>query len=291
MRRPDPSSILYPIALLLVAMFTMHVGATMAKQLFPLVGAPGITAMRLGFGALILLAYFRPWRTPLKRDAWRPLVVYGIVMGIMNSTFYLALQRIPLGIAVALEFTGPLALAVFGSRRLLDLFWVALAVAGLLMLMPWTASQAPLDMIGVALALTAGVCWALYIIYGQKSGAAHGPQAVALGAVVASLFVVPIGITHAGETLLSSHVLLAGLGVAVLSMAVPFTLEMLALGRLSTPTFGMLMSLEPAVGALCGLLLLHEQLGVFQWLGIGAIVIASAGAARAAKGRPVPAVD
>jgi inner membrane transporter RhtA len=287
----DRSSILYSVALLLVAMLSMHIGAVLAKQLFPLVGAPGLTAMRLGFGSLILLAYFRPWRSSLRGRAWRPLIIYGVVMGTMNSTFYLSLERIPLGIAVALEFTGPLALAVLGSRRLLDFFWVVLAVAGLLLLMPWTESQAPLDMVGVALALVAGVCWALYIIYGQKAGAAHGPQAVALGSVIASLFVVPIGISDAGSALFSSQVLLIGLCVAVLSMAIPFTLEMLALGRLSTPTFGMLMSLEPAVGALCGLMFLHEKLSVLQWLAIAAIVIASAGAARAAKGRAVPAVD
>lgn len=285
------SSILYPVLLLVVAMASMHMGAVLAKQLFPLIGAPGLVAMRLGFGTLILLAYFRPWRKPFDRASWKPLVVYGVMMGLMNFTFYQALQRIPLGIAVALEFVGPLAVAVLGSRRLADMCWVALAVAGLLLLMPWTESQAALDMVGVVLALFAGACWGFYIIYGQRAGAAHGPRAVALGACVASCLVVPIGAFDAGATLLSSHVLLMGLGVAVLSMSVPFTLEMLALGRLPAATFGMMMSLEPAVGALFGLIFLQEHLTALQWLAIAAVMVASAGAANSAKGRPVPAVD
>ena len=197
----------------------------------------------------------------------------------------------PLGIAIALEFTGPLGLALLGSRRPRDVAWVALAVAGLLLLVPWSSQQAALDPLGVAYALGAGLCWALYIVFGQKAGADHGPQTVALGAAIAALVAVPWGVLESGMALLAPALLPVGLGVAVLSMALPYSLEMVALTRLPTSTFGMLMSLEPAIGALCGFVFLHEHLGMLQWLAILAVVIASAGAtlgARAASPVPIP---
>ena len=197
----------------------------------------------------------------------------------------------PLGIAIALEFTGPLGLALLGSRRPRDVGWVALAVAGLLLLVPWSSQHAALDPLGVAYALGAGLCWALYIVFGQKAGAGHGPQTVALGAAIAALVAVPWGVLESGMGLLAPALLPMGLGVAALSMALPYSLEMVALTRLPTSTFGMLMSLEPAIGALCGFVFLHEHLGILQWLAILAVVIASAGAtlgARAAPAVPVP---
>jgi inner membrane transporter RhtA len=292
MTAPRPvASVMLPVLLLLIAMFSIQVGASMAKSLFPVVGALGATSLRLGFGTLLLWLVLRPWRMPLRTLPWRMLLGYGISLGAMNSLFYLALQTVPLGIAIALEFTGPLGLALLGSRRPRDVAWVALAVAGLLLLVPWSSQHAALDPLGVAYALGAGLCWALYIVFGQKAGADHGPQAVALGAAIAALVAVPWGVLESGMDLLAPALLPMGLGVAVLSMALPYSLEMVALTRLPTSTFGMLMSLEPAIGALCGFVFLHEHLGVLQWLAILAVVIASAGAtlgARAAPAVPIP---
>ncbi|MGH8061713.1 MAG: threonine/homoserine exporter RhtA [Pseudoxanthomonas sp.] len=292
MADPRPvASVMLPVLLLLVAMFSIQVGASMAKSLFPVVGALGATSLRLGFGTLLLWLVLRPWRMPWRTLPWRMLVGYGISLGVMNSLFYLALQTVPLGIAIALEFTGPLGLALLGSRRPRDVAWVALAVAGLLLLVPWSSQEASLDPLGVAYALGAGLCWALYIVFGQKAGAEHGAQTVALGAAIAALVAVPWGVMESGIALLAPALLPIGLGVAVLSMALPYGLEMIAMTRLPTSTFGMLMSLEPAIGALCGFVFLHEHLGILQWLAILAVVIASAGAtlgARAAPAVPIP---
>ncbi len=271
-----------PVVLLLVAMASIQTGASLAKGLFPAVGAAGATALRLGLATVLLALVFRPWRMRIERRQWPSLLLYGAALGLMNLMFYKALETVPLGIAIALEFTGPLAVALFGSRRLRDVAWVALAVAGLVLLVP-DRGGAALDPAGAAWALGAGVCWALYIVYGQKAGSDHGPQTVALGTLVAAVLVVPFGFAQAGTALLAPALLPVALGVALLSTALPYTLEMVALTRLPVRTFGMLMSLEPAFGALCGLLFLHEQLSALQWLAIGAIIIASAGAALTAR--------
>ncbi len=285
------ASVLLPVSLLIIAMFSIQVGASLAKSLFPIVGAMGATSLRLGFGTLLLWLVLRPWRMPWRTLPWKMLLGYGISLGVMNSLFYLALQTVPLGIAIALEFTGPLGLALLGSRRLRDVGWVVLAVAGLLLLVPWSSQDATLDPVGAAYALGAGVCWALYIVFGQKAGADHGAQTVALGATIAAVVAVPWGVIESGMALLAPALLPVGLAVAALSMALPYSLEMFALTRLPVRTFGMLMSLEPAIGALCGFAFLHEQLGVLQWLAIVAVVVASAGAtlgARAAVAVPMP---
>ncbi|WP_313316327.1 threonine/homoserine exporter RhtA [Stutzerimonas nitrititolerans] len=273
------TALLVPIALLAVAMVSIQSGASLAKNLFPLVGAEGTTALRLVLGAIILSLVMQPWRARLDLRKCRSLLAYGLALGGMNLMFYMSLQRIPLGIAVALEFTGPLALALFSSRRLLDFVWVILAITGLWMLLPTGATQHAIDPGGAALALGAGVCWALYIVFGQKAGAEHGRHTVALGTWVAALLVLPIGVWHAGGDLLSLDLLPIALGVAVLSSALPYSLEMVALTRLPARTFSILMSLEPAVAALCGLAFLGERLLWGQWLAVAAIIVASAGAA------------
>ena len=286
-----PASVLLPVLLLLIAMFSIQLGASLAKSLFPAVGAMGATSLRLGFGTLLLWLVLRPWRMPWRTLPGKMLLGYGISLGVMNSLFYLSLQTVPLGVAIALEFTGPLGLALLASRRLRDVGWVVLAVAGLLLLVPWSSQAAALDPVGVAYALGAGVCWALYIVFGQKAGADHGAQAVALGAAIAAVVAVPWGVIESGMALLAPALLPVGLAVAVLSMALPYSLEMFALTRLPVRSFGMLMSLEPAIGALCGFVFLHEQLGVLQWLAIAAVVVASAGATlgtRAAVAVPMP---
>lgn len=273
------SALLAPIALLVVAMVSIQSGASLAKNLFPIVGAEGTTTLRLVLGAIILSLVMQPWRAKLDLRKCQALLAYGLALGGMNLLFYMSLQSIPLGIAVALEFTGPLALALFSSRRLLDFVWVILAVIGLWMLLPTGATQSAIDPLGAALALGAGICWALYIIFGQKAGAQHGRHTVALGTWVAALLVLPIGAWHAGSDLLNVDLLPIALGVAVLSSALPYSLEMVALTRLPARTFSVLMSLEPAIAAMCGLAFLGEKLLWGHWLAVGAIIVASAGAA------------
>lgn len=277
------SALLVPIALLVVAMTSIQSGASLAKNLFPLVGAEGTTALRLVLGAIILSLVMQPWRARLDLRKCHALLAYGLALGGMNLLFYMSLQSIPLGIAVALEFTGPLALALFSSRRLLDFVWVILAIAGLWLLLPTGATQSAIDPLGAALALGAGGCWSLYIIFGQKAGAQHGRHTVALGTWVAALLVLPVGLWHAGGDLFDLDLLPIALGVAVMSSALPYSLEMIALTRMPARTFSVLMSLEPAIAALCGLIFLGEKLLWGQWLAVAAIIIASTGAAATIK--------
>ena len=263
----------------MISMVSYQFGASLAKHLFPAVGAQGATAYRLGLSALMLLLWRRPWRrSGLKRD-WRVLWGYGLAMGAMNLVFYMSLRTIPLGIAVALEFTGPLALALFGSRRLIDFVWIALVVAGLALLLPLREQMRPLDPVGVMYALAAGVGWALYIVAGKKAGATYGVDAATWGTAIGALLVIPFGIAHAGSALLTPELLPFALGVAVLSSAVPYSLEIIALTVLPARTFSTLLSVEPAIAAVAGVALLDERLTLLQWLAILAIMIAAAGTA------------
>jgi inner membrane transporter RhtA len=271
---------LLPVAALLVAMVSIQFGASFAKTLITGVGAPGTTALRLALSALILILAFRPWRRPIPRPVRLPLIGYGAVLGCMNLRFYCSLRTVPLGIAVALEFLGPLALTVHALRRPTDAGWLALAVLGLLTLLPLHASIHAIDPIGALFALGAGACWALYIMFGRRIGATLGTQATALGTLIAAACVAPIGVLHAGAALLQPPILLRGLVVAIFSSAIPYTLEMVALTRLSHRVFGTLTSLEPAVGAVMGMLLLHQRLTPLQWCAIAAIVAAAIGTAR-----------
>jgi len=258
--------------------------------MFPVVGAQGTTTLRLIFASIIMLLILRPWRAKLTAKSLKTVIVYGIALGGMNLLFYMSLRSVPLGIAVALEFTGPLAVAIFSSRRPIDFLWIALAIAGLLLLLPAGQSGQTLDPLGAAYALGAGVCWALYILFGQRAGAEHGIQSAALGVGGAALFGAPIGIAHAGSALLTPAVIPMALAVAVLSTALPYSLEMVALTRIPARTFGTLMSIEPAFGALSGLLFLGEVLTLTQWLAIGAIIAASVGTTLSMRKEPTPTV-
>lgn len=268
---------LLPYAALLAAIVTLCVGTSFAKTLFPLVGAQGVSAYRVGFSALVLLAIWRPWAHPITRADLGKVAMYGAVMGTMNLCFYMAIRTIPLGLAIAIEFMGPLVLAVAHSRRLIHFVWIALAVLGLGLLLPINPGAKPLDPAGVAYACAAAVMWALYIILGKRTGHLHAGRSVALGMTTAALIVAPIGIFSAGATLFDPKIAALGLVVAVLSSAIPYSLEMIALRGIPKRSFGVLLSLEPAVGALAGLAILHERLTLTQWLAIVAIVAASAG--------------
>lgn len=268
---------LLPYVTLLGAIVTLCVGTSFAKSLFPLVGAQGTSAYRVGFSALVLLIVWRPWRHPLGRADVKTIALYGVVMGLMNLSFYMALRTIPLGLAIAIEFTGPLALALIHSRRLIHFVWIALAVLGLGLLLPLKGGGDTLDPVGVGFAAFAAVLWALYIILGKRTGHLHAGRTVAWGMTVAALILVPIGLFTAKANLFQPKLLALGLVVAVLSSAIPYSLEMMAMKTIPKRSFGVLLSAEPAVGALAGLLMLGERLSPLQWLAIAAIVAASAG--------------
>ncbi len=276
-------SIALPVGALIVAMASIQLGAVFAKGLFPQVGASGAAALRLALASLILLAAWRPWRVRPTARELRSIVIYGLAMGWMNFFFYLSLSRIPLGIAVALEFTGPLAVAMAASHRVVDFLWIALAALGLLALLPLGAESKPLPPLGIAFALAAGFCWALYIVFGQKAGAAHGGRTAALGTLVGAVAIAPIGVANAGAALLAPAILPAACAVAALSSALPYSLEMYALTRLPTRTFGVLMSFEPALGALSGLCFLGESLTAVQWAAIASIMLGSGGSAATSR--------
>lgn len=268
---------LIAVAMILIAMLSLQGGAALAKSLFPIVGSQGVTALRLGMGSLILLLYFRPWRLKVRGGNLRSLLIYGLALGCMNYTFYLAIRTVPLGIAVALEFTGPLAVAMFSSRRPIDFVWVLLAVIGLWFLLPIGHSISGIDPTGACFALIAGACWAVYILAGQRAGSSYGPGTAALGSTIGALIFCPIGIAQAQSGLFSLDILPIGLGIALLSSALPYSLEMMALTRLPAKTFGTLMSMEPAMAAFSGILFLDELLTPMQWLALIAIIAASAG--------------
>lgn len=268
---------LIAVAMILIAMLSLQGGAALAKSLFPLVGSQGVTALRLGMGSIILLAYFRPWRLKMRGGNLGSLLIYGLALGCMNYTFYLAIRTVPLGIAVALEFTGPLAVAMFSSRRPIDFVWVVLAVVGLWFLLPIGHSVSGIDLTGACFALIAGACWAVYILAGQRAGSSYGPGTAALGSSIGALIFCPIGILQAHSGLFSLDILPIGLGIALLSSALPYSLEMMALTRLPAKTFGTLMSMEPAMAAFSGILFLDEMLTSTQWLALVAIIAASAG--------------
>lgn len=281
------SRVLVALVAVVVAMASVQTGASFAKQLFPAVGAAGTSALRLIFAALVLCALWRPWRARLGRGDLGVIALYGGALGAMNLTFYLALRTLPLGLAVAIELMGPLAVAVFASRRPIDLGWAALAALGIVLVLPIGEGSGAVDLVGAAWASCAALCWALYIVFGRRVGAAtEGGVGTALGMVVAMLVVVPFGVAEAGARLLDPAVLPAGFAVAMLSSAIPYSLEMIGLKRLPAHTFGVLMSLEPALGALAGWVVLGERLGAVHLVAIALVIAASVGSTLTARRAP-----
>ncbi len=289
---PPPAT---AIAALVGGMLSVQVGASLAKLLFPVLGPVGTASLRVLLAAIVLLLIARPWRQPAlrrpSRQALAAIAAYGVTLGVMNTVFYAALARLPLGITVAIEFMGPLTLAVAGSQRALDLLWAALALGGLLLLtQPWSTGGHHIDPLGILFALGAGVSSGLYILTGRRLGTqVEGSAAAALGMTVAALAVLPLGVRAIPQVAADPRLLAAALGMAVLSSAVPYSIEMVALRRMSTRGFSILMSLEPAIAALTGLVLLGEHLSPLRWIAIGGIVLACLGSAAAGE-IPAPAV-
>jgi inner membrane transporter RhtA len=274
--KPLQSAALVGVVAALASQVSMNLGAGFAKQLFPLVGAYGVTALRISLAALMLLALHRPWRSPLPRALIPALVVYGAMLGLMNLFYYQALARLPIGIATGIEVMGPLAVVLAASRRARDYAWLGLAIIGLLLLLPLHAGS-KLSLTGILFGLGAAACWALYIIYGKRVSEPLGSNAVAWGMLVSSLLTLPIGVASSGMALFSPSLLIVGAGIALLSSAIPYSLEMQAMRRLPASVFGMLLGACPAVGALVGYLVLDEMLTLTQWVAIGCIIGAATG--------------
>lgn len=266
----------------LLAITSFQGGAAIAKGLFPVLGAAATSSLRIVLSAIILVIFNRPNLRNLTAVQWKYVALYGSTLGAMNTIFYMAIARIPLGLGVAIEFIGPLALALTGSRRIIDFLWVLLAAAGIAMVAPW--SNKGLDIIGVLLALLAGALWAAYILLGGRiSKIMDGGKAVTIGMIFASVLVLPVAIGNGLFVHLKPVMLLPALALALLSSAIPFTLEMHALKKIPAKTFSILMSLEPAVAAFSGLLFLHEYLSFHEWLAVGLVIVASAGVTLTAK--------
>lgn len=274
---------LLPTLAVIGSIISLTVGTSYGKQLFPLIGPGGTAAYRVVFAAMILLAIWRPWRSRLSRKDAIAIALYGGTLGLMNFVFYQAIDRLPLGIAIAIEFTGPLTVAVLSSRRLIDFLWIALAVLGLAFLLPFRVNAHSLNPVGIAFAFASALLWALYIIFGQRLAHLRGSQATSCGMLVAALTILPLALLESGPHLVQPALFLPGIALAIASSAVPYSLEMFALKKLPKNTFGILLSLEPAVGALSGLFVLHETLSLTQWFAIAFIMSASAGTTYGAK--------
>jgi len=267
-------------ALVLGGIVSVQVGAAFATTLFDELGPGGTVFLRIAFAAVLLLVIWRPPLRLGKGVARRDVVLLGLVLAGMNLSFYVALDRIPLGIAVTLEFIGPLGVAIAGSRRRTDLLWVGLAAAGILLLSPVPGSG--LDGLGVVMALVAGCFWGAYILLTARVGRAlPGGGGLAIAMAIAAVAVIPVGLADGGDALLDGELLAIGLAVAVLSSALPYSVELEALRRLPENTFGVLMSLEPAVAAAVGFVGLDQDLAAREVVAIGLVLAASLGALRA----------
>jgi len=278
-RAPSP-------ALVVGAIASVQFGSAVAATLFARIGPGGAVLLRLVFASAVLIAVWRP-RRRITPHEWRLAALFGVVLAGMNLCFYHALHRIPLGVAVTIEFAGPLAVAVVGSRRRLDLLWVALAAAGILALT--RGGPHGLDALGVVLALSAGALWAAYILVSARVGRAFTDgTGLALAMCLGSLVALPFGVVEGGAHLVAAHALLLGCAVGLLSSAIPYSFELEALRRIATNVFGVLMSLEPAIAALAGLIVLGQSLSARELAGIALVVAASVGASRQAR---APAVE
>ena len=271
-----------PIYAVLLAIISVQFGAAIAKSLFPAIGAAGTASIRIGISALILLLVYRPNLKKITPKQWKIVIPYGLSLGAMNLIFYLAIERIPIGLAVTLEFIGPLIVAIIGSRRLIDYCWVLLAAAGIVLIAPWTNDR--VDPLGVLFALLAGALWAAYIVLGGKvSKIMNSGQAVATGMLFAAILILPFGFYENELANLTPKLLGLGIALALLSSAIPFTLEMKALGQIPPKTFSILMSLEPAAASICAFIFLQENLSFYEIMAVVCVVIASAGSTLTAK--------
>ena len=261
----------------LLSMVCVQGGASIAKQLFPSIGAIGTSTLRIGLSALLLTIINRPKFSTFTKQQWLYCSIYGLGIAAMNLIFYMAIQRIPLGLGVTVEFIGPLFLALALSRKWMDVIWALLACAGILFIVPWQNND--VDLLGLFLAFLAGVFWAVYIVMGGKVAAIMpGKDAVTTGMLFATAIIIPFALWDGALMNLTPILFLKGLGVAILSSALPFSLDLVALKQLPAKTFSILTSLQPAFAAFSGLIFLSEKLTVLQWVSIACVITASMGA-------------
>ena len=275
----------FSILAVLASVFSVQGGASIAKYLFHLLGPGGAVTLRVGIAGIILACVHRPPLRHFRWHHWKWVILYGFSIGAMNTVYYYGIQRVPLGVAVTIEFTGPLGLALLSSRRATDFLWAFLAALGIVLIVPWSGSSADgLDPLGLALVFCAGLLWALYIVSTNRiTRIMRSSDAVTLGMCIAALVVLPAGLLSGDLFHLNAKLLLIGLGVAVFSSVLPFSLDLLAMKGLKAKTFSILMSLEPAVAALSGFIFLGEKLSGLQCLAMLCVIVASAGATQTQK--------
>ncbi len=268
----------YALIMLFIAMISMQSSGSLAKIMFGQFPVLTVSVMRLLLGSLILAFIFKIWRVNIKAIHWKSVITYGIALAGMNALFYMSISRLPLGIAVSFEFIGPLSVALFHARQKFDFIWVGLAILGLILLFPFNQAAQSLDPIGIAFALGAGACWAMYIISGQRPSGISGNHTVCLGMFIGMLCLMPIAIsTGMSLSVFEPSNFIYFIALAILASALPFSLEMFALRSLTPLVFGTLTSLEPAIAALSGFIFLGEKLLWNQWLALSVIIIASIG--------------
>jgi inner membrane transporter RhtA len=289
---PDvpPAGLIPPQLLLLGSIASVQFGAAFATQLFDDAGPGGMVFLRLSLSGLVLLAITRPALRGKTRDDWLAVTAFGLVLGGMNWTFYECLARMPLGPAVTIELMGPLVLAIVGSRRRIDVLWIALAVGGVVLL-AFRGGEGEVTAAGVILALSAGLLWVCYILLSKRVGRSfESVDGLAIALAIGMLFVLPVGLVQGGSALVEPKVLAGGFAVAMLSSLIPYSLELVALRQISAATFGLLMSLEPALATLAGVLVLGQHLTALLAVAIAMVIIASVGTTvKAREPEPVPA--
>lgn len=267
----------HPVVLVLLAVVSVQFGGALAVTLLPLVGVLGSVALRLTLAAAVLCIFVRPRLRGRSRADWMVVSLFAAALTLMNLTFYASLTRLPIGVAVTIEFLGPLALAAATSKRARDLAAVGAALVGVFLISEaLTTPFAELDLVGIGLAAAAGACWAAYIVLSRRTGAHFGGlDGIAICMALGAVAMLPLGLATAGSAMFTPDALLRGLGIALLSSAIPYSLELMALRHLASGTFGVLLSLEPAAAALAGLVVLGQVLQPLQLVGMGLVVVAS----------------
>lgn len=277
-------STVFPVILIILSMLSLVTGASLAKQLFAAIGSESTSVIRLGVAALFLTILWRPWRTKLNKNQLKIIAIYGVCLGTMNFLFYMAIARLPIGIAIAIEFIGPLSVAIYLSRRAFDFLWAILAIAGIVLILPLSTAQESIDIVGVIYALGAAAAWALYVIQGKKAATAtHSGVVTSLGMTAGFIAVFPFGAKNISMIFSNSTLIYTAIGVGILSSAIPYSLEMISLKKLASKHFSLLMSMEPAIGAIAGYFYLNEQLTTLQILAIFCIITASVGSTMTAS--------
>lgn len=279
---------LSPVWIVLAGIASVQFGAALAKHLFDRVDPTALVWLRLATSAVVLVAIVRPSLRGRTRDDWLTMVAFGLSLGVMNWSIYQSFSRIPLGLAVTIEFAGPMVLAVVMSRRVRDLVWVGLAALGVGLL---GFERTEIDLVGIGFALVAGTCWAAYILLNARTGRRWpGLDGLAMASLVATALLAPLAIPAGGSDLVDPTILGVGAAVGLLSSVIPYAADITALRSIRPDVFSILMSLEPAAAALAGLLLLHELLSPLQWLAVVAVTVASVGATRSGSEAPGAAV-